>query len=240
MNYDWLATLAFIGILVPVSVLGRYFAFKVPALSEMRDLNREADKRKLGRKRFREAVKKNNKVGLLTNLVFFIAIMPFCINLDPRPIWRHLVDFVAILMVFDCFYYFTHRFLFHGKVLRKVHALHHQARETTHIDALFVHPLETFIGLMLFLGTIPLLGYLTGGPLNAISVALATVVFTQQNTINHTFVHLPYFPFKTINYITSVHAAHHVDMNQGNYATLTMLYDWIFGTYEQPVDRTTP
>ena len=69
---------------------------------------------------------------------------------------------------------------------------------------------------------------------------VATLVFTQLNTINHTFVHLPEFPFKTLDKITSLHAAHHVDMNHGNFATLTMLYDWLFGTLEAPVHRTAP
>jgi sterol desaturase/sphingolipid hydroxylase (fatty acid hydroxylase superfamily) len=143
-------------------------------------------------------------------------------------------------MVFDFFYYLTHRFLFHGKLLNKVHALHHQARTPTYIDALYVHPLETAIGLSLFLGSIPLIALLSGGPLNAFAMAVATLIFTQINTINHTFVDLPYFPFKPVDYITSIHAAHHVDMNQGNYATLTMLYDWLFGTLEAPVSRSTP
>ena len=53
-------------------------------------------------------------------------------------------------------------------------------------------------------------------------------------------MNLPYFPWKTLHYVTSVHEAHHVDMNQGNFATLTMLYDWMFGTYEQPVSRSAP
>jgi sterol desaturase/sphingolipid hydroxylase (fatty acid hydroxylase superfamily) len=129
-------------------------------------------------------------------------------------------------------YYLTHRFLFHGMPLRKIHALHHQARTPTYVDALFVHPLETSIGLVLFLSSIPLIAALTGGPLNAISMAVATLVFTQCNQINHTFVDLPDFPFKTLDHITSIHAALHVDMNRGNYATLTMLYDWLFGTLE--------
>ncbi len=145
-----------------------------------------------------------------------------------------------MLLVFDFFYYLTHRFLFHGKLLRKVHSLHHQARTPTHIDALYVHPLETTIGLFLFLGSIPLVAALTGSPLHAGSMALATLVFTEINRINHTFVNLPYFPFKPLDYITSIHAAHHVDMNQGNYATLTMIYDWMFGTLEVPVSRTAP
>ncbi|MHA7839498.1 MAG: sterol desaturase family protein, partial [bacterium] len=81
---------------------------------------------------------------------------------------------------------------------------------------------------------------LSGGPLNAFSVAIATLIFTQVNTINHTYVNLPYFPFKTIDYVTGVHAAHHIDMNHGNFATLTMLYDWLFGTYEKPVSRAAP
>ena len=53
-------------------------------------------------------------------------------------------------------------------------------------------------------------------------------------------MNLPYFPFKTLDTVTSLHAAHHVDMNQGNFATLTMLYDWLFGTLEAPVSRPNP
>jgi len=240
MSYDWFAGLVFLGTLVLLTALGRFLVFQVPALQRMRELNREADRIKLSRKRFSEAVKASNRAGLLTNLVFYLAILPFCVNLEPRPLWRHALDVVAVLMVFDFFYYLTHRFLFHGKLLRKVHALHHQARTPTYVDALYVHPLETAIGLVLFLGSIPLIAALGGGPLNAVSMAVATLIFTQLNTINHTYVNLSYFPFKTLQTITAVHAAHHVDMNHGNYATLSMVYDRIFGTYEEPVSRATP
>lgn len=240
MSYDWLAALVYLGIVIALTMAGRFLAFQIPELQRMRELNLEADKPKMERKRFREAVKVNNRAGMITNLVFLFAFLPFCVSLEPRPLWRHAVDVVAVLMVFDFFYYLTHRFVFHGKPLRKVHALHHQARTPTYIDALYVHPLETTIGLGLFLLTIPLIAGLTGAPLNAFSAAVATLIFTQVNTINHTFVDLPRFPFKTLDYVTGVHAAHHVDMNQGNYATLTMAYDWLFGTYEKPVSRSVP
>ena len=240
MSYDWLAALVFLGTLFLLTSVGRFLAFRVPALQRMRQLNIEADQRKMSRKSFRLAVKVNNRAGLITNLVFFVAILPFCVNLEPRPIWRHLIDIVAVLMLFDFFYYLTHRFLFHGKPLRKIHALHHQVRQPTHIDALFVHPLETSIGLGLFLGSIPLIAALAGGPLSAFSSAVAMLVFTQANIVNHAYVNLPYFPFKTLDSITSIHAAHHVDMNRGNFATLTMLYDWLFGTLEEPVSRLAP
>ncbi len=240
MSYDWMAALVFVGTLILLTVVGKFLVFKIPALQQMRELNHETDKLKLSRKRFREAVKTNNKAGLITNLVFYATFLPLCVNLEPRPLWRHGVDIVAVLMLFDFFYYLTHRFVFHGKILRKVHALHHEVRTPTYIDALYVHPLETTIGLGLFLGSIPLIAVATGGPLSAFSMAVATLLFTQLNTLNHTYVNLPYFPFKTVDAITSIHAAHHVDMNQGNFATLTMLYDWLFGTLEVPVSRSAP
>jgi sterol desaturase/sphingolipid hydroxylase (fatty acid hydroxylase superfamily) len=239
MTYDWKAALVYLGVLIALTIIGKKIAFMIPALERMRQLNEEADAEKRTRKRFREAVRVNNRSAMLTNAAIFLFVLPFCLNLEARPIWRYVVDIVTVLMVYDFFYYLTHRFVFHGKILNKVHALHHQARTPTYVDALYVHPLETAIGLVLFLGTIPLIAFLMGGSLNAVSMAIATLIFTQINTINHTFVDLPYFPFKTVDYITSIHAAHHVDMNQGNYATLTMFYDWLFGTLETPVRRTT-
>ena len=240
MTYDWQAALAFLAALIGLTVASRFLAFRVPALQRMRELNQAADREKLASEPFRDAVQASNRAGLLTNLAFYVAVLPFCIDLAPRPIWRHALDIVVVLMVFDFFYYGTHRFLFHGRLLRKVHSLHHRAHTPTYIDALYVHPLETTIGLVLFLGSIPLVAALAGAPLHAVSMGIATLLFTQWNTINHTFVDLPRFPFRTLDRITSLHAAHHVDMNQGNYATLTMLYDWAFGTLEKPVPRSTP
>jgi len=240
LHYDWIAALVLVALLIGLTVLGVFLAFKIPALQAMRELNREADKVKLSRKRFREAVNVNNRFAMLTNVTFFAMILPFCVSLETRPLWRHALDILAVLMLYDFMYYLMHRFVFHGKILRKVHALHHQVRTPTYVDALYVHPLETFIGLVLYLGSIPIVAGLSGAPLSAYSMAIATLIFTQGNTINHAYVNLPYFPFKTLDYITGVHAAHHVDMNQGNFATLTMLYDWLFGTLEEPVSRPAP
>ncbi len=240
MNYDWLATLGLVATLIAVTSLGRFLVFKNPAFAKMREMNRVADREKLQRKSFKDAVKVNNMWAMVVNAAFFVAIMPFCINLESRPLWQAALEVVAILFIYDFFYYLTHRFLFHGKILRKVHSLHHQAHTPTYIDALYVHPIETAIGLALFLFSVPIVALASGSALSMFTVAAATVIFTQANTINHTFVDLPYGPYKVIDKITSVHAAHHVDMNQGNFATLTMLFDWLFGTLETPVSRSTP
>lgn len=240
MTYDWQAALAMVGTLVGLTVVGRQLVFRVPAFAKMRELNLAADHEKLADEPFKTACKASNRIGLYTNLAFYLSVLPFCVSLAPLPVWRYLVDIVAVLFLFDFFYYLTHRFLFHGKPLLRVHSLHHRALTPTHIDAFYVHPLETFIGLCLFLFSIPLVALATGAPLNAFSMAIATLLFTQWNTLNHTFVDLPYFPFRFVDRITSVHAAHHVNMRKGNYATITMLYDKLFGTYEEPVSRSTP
>ena len=221
MVYDWKAALAFFVTLVVLTTVGRRLIFLIPAYQEMRRLNRETDRTKLAKARFKKSVKASNQAGLYTNLAFYVTVLPFSISLESRPFWQSLVHIVAVLMVFDFFYYLTHRFLFHGKALRKVHSLHHQALKPTYIAALYVHPL-------------------VGSPLNAFAMAVATLIFTQVNTLNHTYVNLPRFPFKTVDWVTSIHAAHHVDMNRGNFATLTMVYDWLFGTLEKPVSRPSP
>jgi len=240
MSYDWRATLVFVAVFIVLSQLGRLVVFRIPAIARMRALNREADREKLARPRYRQAVAASKRTGIVTNWLFYVAVLPWCLTLEPRPLWRSAVDFVAVLMVFDFFYYLTHRFLFHGKLLRKVHGLHHRAHTPTHADAFYVHPLETAIGLVLFLGSIPLVAATSGAPLGAVSMALATLVFTELNTLNHVFVNLPELPLRWVSQITWVHAAHHVDMRRGNYATLTMLYDRLLGTYEAPVQRSTP
>jgi len=252
MIYDWKAALVFFASMLAATLIGNFLIFKVPAFAQMRDENRAVDRTKLDRSTFREAVQINNRVGLAVNLIFYVTVLPFCVGFDARsfwgtagevaaaPLWWKIVQVPVVLLVFDFMYYWTHRSLFHGNLLRKVHALHHQARKPTYVDALYVHPLETTIGLLLFLGSMPIVAAATGTTLDVFSMVVATYLFTQLNTLNHVYTRFPAkFPFGAIDYITGVHAAHHVDMNHGNYATLTMFYDKLFGTFEEPVHRPT-
>jgi sterol desaturase/sphingolipid hydroxylase (fatty acid hydroxylase superfamily) len=240
VSYSWQAILVFLAVLIGSTFLLRLAIARVPAFRRMQALNDEADAIKIQRRMVKETVDASNKAGLATNLFFYALVLPWCLDLAPRPWWRYVVEVVAVLMLFDFMYYWTHRLIFHGPWLRKVHALHHQAHTPTNIDGYFVHPLETTIGIVLFLISIPIVALVGGAPLHAVSAAVATLLFTQLNILNHTFVYLPDFPFRAISNVTWIHAAHHVSMNKGNYATLTMLYDRIFGTYEKPVSRPTP
>ncbi|MBE9540051.1 MAG: sterol desaturase family protein, partial [Proteobacteria bacterium] len=162
-NYDGLsALLALLGVIALIKV-GKFLAFKVPALARMKKINREEDKKKLAQAKYRPMIKSSRNVGLACNLTFFIVVLPFCITMASTPAWKILLDVVIILMFYDFFYYCAHRFWFHGNgPMRKIHAVHHQARSPTFVDALYVHPFETFIGLALYIVSIALLAALMG------------------------------------------------------------------------------
>jgi len=231
-NYNWLGALVTLAGVIALTKIAKYLVFKVPALAEMKRVNREQDKQKLAKPKYLPMIRKSQQVGLYTQVAFYVLIVPFTVTLQAQPAWKMLLDMFVILMFYDFFYYLAHRFWFHGNgPMRQVHAVHHQARNPTYIDAHYVHPLETFIGLALFLVSVAVLAPMIG-KFHVITLVVTSVVYTQLNIINHTFVKLPYFPFKTLSWITAKHHVHHENMHKGNYATITLLYDKLFGTLD--------
>lgn len=231
-HYDWQSSLlALLGIII-ISKAGKYLAFKVPALARMKQLNREEDKKKLAMDKYRPMVNASKKVGLVCNIGFFVLVLPFCITQQTMPVWQILLNVFIILMFYDFFYYVVHRWWFHGNgAMRKIHAVHHQARSPTFVDAFYVHPLETFIGLAMFTASVAVLAAILG-PFHVATITICFVIYVQINTINHTFVDLPYPPFKTLSWITAKHHVHHLNMHKGNYASITLLFDKLFGTLD--------
>lgn len=242
MNTDWLSyiwqhynivesLLALAGI-VAITMGGKRLLFKVPALGEMRALNKEKDKPKWALEKYPPIVRGTQKTGMYLNLLFFLLLLPFCVTLEAQSVWNVLLDIFIILMFYDFFYYLAHRFWFHGNgPMRKIHAVHHQARNPTYLDAHYVHPLETFVGLGMFLTSIVLLSVIMG-PFQIATIIVTYVIFTNINIINHVFLDLPYSPYKTVNWIVAKHHVHHENMHKGNYATITLFYDKIFGTLD--------
>ena len=64
MTYDWKATLTFIGLLIVLTIVGNFVIFRFPIFRAMREENRAADKTKMERSAFREAVRVNNRAAM--------------------------------------------------------------------------------------------------------------------------------------------------------------------------------
>lgn len=233
LTYNWQASLAILVASIGIVAIARFVLFKIPAFSKSYDYNKEQNRQKYKTKRmYPERIKSSQMVALATNLVFFIGIMPFIATFELQPVWKILLHILTILMVYDFFYYMTHRFLFHGQgYFRQVHAIHHQARNPTSLDALLLHPWEAFIGIALFIVVTTSLS-LVFGHFHVITMVATLIIYSQINTINHVHLDLDRFPFKTLNWITHKHSIHHIDMHKGNYATITLLFDKMFGTLD--------
>ncbi|MEZ5501394.1 MAG: sterol desaturase family protein [Halioglobus sp.] len=231
-HYNIVASLLALAGIVAITMVGKRLLFSVPVLGRMRALNKEMDKPKWAQEKYPPVVRATQKVGMYCNATFFLLLLPFCITLAAQPVWQVLLDVFVILMFYDFFYYLSHRFWFHGQgKMRQVHALHHQARNPTYLDAHYVHPFETFVGLALFLGSIVVLAVFMG-PFQVSTIILTYLIFTHINQLNHIYFDVPDFPYQTINWIVAKHHVHHENMHKGNYATITLFYDKIFGTLD--------
>lgn len=132
---------------------------------------------------------------------------------------------VAVLLLYDLFYYLLHRFPLHQTgYLKRVHAVHHKVRSPTALDSLYLHPLETALGIfLLFLATFLV------GPVHIYTFAVIFFVFSYANIVIHSGLALPFAPLR---FMIRKHATHHASMRGGNFASLTPLPDLLFGTRE--------
>jgi sterol desaturase/sphingolipid hydroxylase (fatty acid hydroxylase superfamily) len=243
-HYQWqLSLYAAIGIAV-VTIVGKQVLLRVPAFREARQLNVEASQKKMERTGYAANQKWNRKWGLFYWAVIFGLILPFCVTIDPQPWWRIARDIVVIMMFYDFFYYLVHRFLFHdgnflGGPLMWVHAVHHRQHNPCRMDSSFIHPLEVALGLGLYVGSIFVLSRFMGN-FHVVTIVITWVAFSEINLHNHDLWKEDRFPFKYLSYMSKMHHNHHAKFTGGNFATISLLYDWMFGTLdngEEPKKR---
>ena len=145
-----------------------------------------------------------------------------------EPLWRVVAVALATLLVYDFLYYFLHRDLLHrvGPLI-KVHAVHHTGKFPTAPDALYIHPVETILGVAVLLGCMA-----AAGPMHIGSFAIVFFLHTQLNIIIHSGLTFRSFPLNMLGYMAGKHDIHHKSMRSGNYASITPLPDLLFGTLD--------
>jgi sterol desaturase/sphingolipid hydroxylase (fatty acid hydroxylase superfamily) len=234
--YQWkLSLLAAVGI-AAISFIGKQLALLVPTFREAYQLNVDARLKKMERPTYAANQKWNRKWGLVFWVVIFGGILPFCLTLEAQPWWQIPRDVFVILMVYDFFYYLVHRFLFHdggfmGGPLLWVHAVHHRQHNPCRMDSSFIHPLEVAMGLGLYAATIFVLSRFMG-EFHLATIIVTWVAFSQINLHNHDLWTVDRFPFKYLNTMSQMHHNHHAKFTGGNFATISLLYDWMFGTLD--------
>ena len=198
----------------------------------------ESEKIEATRKRRHQALvrKAVGNTTLSLALVYGLTalLQPVLYSTTPVSLGRSLAEVVAVLLTYDFLYYLAHRYPFHEwKILRQVHAVHHTVKNPTAVDSLYLHPLETTLGLSLLWISTGLVTVVIG-PVYTVSFGVAFFIYAALNIIIHSGKHLPPFPFFVINWLSDRHDRHHAHMNAKNYASVTPIFDLLFGTEVRP------
>lgn len=235
-NYHLLLSMyAGLGVLA-ATLLAKAVAWCVPTMRAAAKLNRDTFKTKMQKPHYAENQHWNMRWAPVSLVVIYGLVMPFCVTIEPQSWWKVITDTVVILMFYDFFYYLTHRFLFHdggflGGPLMWCHAVHHRQHNPCRNDSSYIHPLEVAIGLGLYTASILVLSLIMGR-FHVATIVVTWTAFSLINQHNHNLWEEDRFPFKYVAYVSKMHHNHHAKFTGGNYATISLLYDWLFGTLD--------
>jgi sterol desaturase/sphingolipid hydroxylase (fatty acid hydroxylase superfamily) len=235
-NYQWKASLAMALAYVVLSILGMRFLRLIPVFRQSFDQNAESFKMKMKKESYAKKQKFNQRLSLIGVLFAITSVFPFCLTEKTPEIWCIVIDITVILMVYDFLYYFLHRFIFHdngfiGGPLRSIHAVHHRQHVPCTKDSTYLHPIELVLGLGLFLIVVLIMAQIMG-PFSVASLTVAFMIYGAVNNHNHALWDTDRFPFRYFAFLSRMHHYHHAKFTGGNYATITPMFDWMFGSLD--------
>ncbi len=236
-HYHWQLSIMAGAAIMAFTLVGKRLAIMiVPAFARASRINQAAFREKMAKAYYAKNHAWNRKWAVLYLAVIFGLILPFCITVEAQAWWQVIRDIVVILMFYDFFYYLTHRFLFHdsallGGPLLSIHAVHHRQHNPCRMDSSYIHPVEVAIGLGLYIASILVLSLLMG-PFHIVTIVVTWIAFMEINLHNHDLWDADHFPFGYLNTMSRMHHNHHASFNGGNFATISLLYDWLFGTLD--------
>ncbi len=224
MALHWM--LCVVLLLSGVLLLAAKLAYHWPVLASAR-IRPEPDRKLRGARLYRRVFGNMVFSGALV-FVLTYATYPWLIAEGPFSWLQLLLDATLTLLLYDFLYYLMHRFAFHQwGPLRRVHVVHHAVRHPHAVDSLYLHPVETFLGLALLIACT-----LVVGPVHPATFCVEFAVYSFLNILVHSGLDLPFFPLRALSYLARKHDVHHTSMKGGNYASLTPIFDRLFGTAE--------
>ena len=169
----------------------------------------------------------------LLNLMKYGLTLPM--NLDELNIMNSFVAVYVIFLLDDFFYYFLHRALHIPLIYPYIHKHHHRQSlpYRGYLDAANESPIEQVLGLGCVWISVKIVTATFG--LHALSCFIFFAIFAFFAMLNHTPFDFQ-LGFLGLNYTTRAHETHH-RLLRCNYAQNTMLWDYIFGTFEDYPQR---
>ena len=172
-------------------------------------------------------------IGIFTFYLYFFHGYLFTDSLSSSPLSSNNAasyttmfgEVLAVLLIYDCLYYFLHRIFHYPKVMKAVHGVHHKARFPTAVESVYLHPLENLAGLSLLMLTTMLIG-----PVSMTAFLLIVFIHTTANILTHSNLVLPNRIFVLPNFWATKHDAHHGKHLNKNFSSLFPFWDQMFGT----------
>jgi sterol desaturase/sphingolipid hydroxylase (fatty acid hydroxylase superfamily) len=127
-----------------------------------------------------------------------------------------IVSPLLILLAYETYYYWLHRWMHRPAIFRIVHKVHHDSLEPTVFTAFSFHPVEAFLQFLFFPLVIVLI------PVHLYALAAVFLVLTVSATINHSGVEI-YGKGSVVKHIigSSHHDLHHQEFTTNFGLTLT-------------------
>ncbi len=171
--------------------------------------------------------------------VVFFDVLLYAGPLVPE---RLCFEIASMLLLYDFLYYLTHRFVFHEwSVGQKWHRIHHRIRSPRTKDSLYIHPMETILGVAMMIISIVITGLLAatlfGGAngLHILAFGIGFFIYSVLNLFIHSALQLPFFPFNLLGPLCKHHDMHHSSMRGGYYASITPIWDMLLCTNTETV-----
>jgi sterol desaturase/sphingolipid hydroxylase (fatty acid hydroxylase superfamily) len=150
--------------------------------------------------------------------------------LDGFPsVWVFLIQFLLFFLIDDAWFYLMHR-SFHEFpfLMQRIHKRHHTASKPFPLDYMYVNPLEWMLGMIgpaLGVVTIMLIfGQMYAWPMWIMIVFRSLHEIQAHSGLRATWTRYSFFLG------TSDHHDHHHSMLNGNYGSITRIWDLVFGT----------
>ncbi len=185
--------------------------------------------------------------SMLTCLIFggVIVLMLWCNSLGITLMYKNIdtwgvgyfwFSILAIILIHDTYFYWTHRLMHHPKIYKKVHLIHHTSHNPTPWTAFAFHPLEAFIEI----GFAPILIFLM--PTHLLAWLIFLMYMMLMNVLGHSgFEYNPKSFLKNPVskwYTTPTHHNMHHQFVHKNYGLYFNFWDRIMGTNHEDYEKT--